>query len=433
MKIRTFADDFLVEEKLDFNIKPDGKYLLLSFTKKDWSTFDLISSISTRFKIPKNEINIAGIKDRHAITTSYMTIKKSLSSHLIESIKNRISIIPNVEFNILGFLNDKIKSENIIHNKFTIVVRSIFENEIPEILSRFMIVKKNGVPNYYDDQRFGSARHQKGFVAKSIFLKDYENAMRLIFETSKYDKKSVKIAKSNFLSFLKKDIKELDYDFLSKNLPFELKSLFNAFYKDGKEFYDSLKSIDRRFLILLFHSYQSYLFNLLLSEIILDYIRESSFFSLKGEVNNYIFPDTSNLDNIAFLQELYLPIPSYKTYKDIEKPETFFLEKSSNYEDKFDIKISVKKALEKVENIEKIRLEQINAKDFNINLKSERRKAFLFPKNLIISDFEDDDFFKGKKKARLEFSLEKGSYATMVIKGIFLQGKYGKAKKLSNI
>ncbi len=76
-----------------------------------------------------------------------------------------------------------------------------------------------------------------------------------------------------------------------------------------------------------------------------------------------------------------------------------------------------------------MKFENIDAKNFNIKLKNKSRKAILRPKNLKISDFENDDFFKVKYKVRLEFDLEKGNYATMIIKSIFMQGKFGKAAK----
>jgi len=54
-----------------------------------------------------------------------------------------------------------------------------------------------------------------------------------------------------------------------------------------------------------------------------------------------------------------------------------------------------------------------------ISMEGELRKAFIEINDLQISKPEDDELNQGKKKLKLTFSLNKGSYATMVIKQIF--------------
>lgn len=438
MKIRTFPEDFIVEEYLTVDIKSDAEFGLFTFKKKGWSTFDLISSLSTRLKVPKNEISIAGIKDRHAVTTSYMSIRREFANKMIDVINRNEQIIPNVDFSFIGFIEKQIKSESIDYNKFSIVVRSIDNKQIPLILDRVEIVKNQGVPNYFDDQRFGSARHQQGFVAKSLIKKDFISGVNLLFMTSKYDRKDVKKSKIDALNFILNNDNKIDYQQTIKKLPPELKKFFITIYEEEMKkksheikerdiiFFKAFKSMDRRYLILLFHAYQSYLFNLLLSKILVKLNKGNNFYYLKGEVQQYLFPEFLNDDLFNFISNILLPIPSKNLDTEIYSDSHIFMG-----ENKFEFNKILQDILFEIEKSEKINFKELDARFLGINIKSQKRKAYLIPKDFKIYNFEDDDFFKGKKKVRIEFILNKGSYATMIIKGIFLQGKFGKAEKIS--
>lgn len=451
MKIRTFPEDFIVEEYLSIDAKSDGKYALFKFKKKGWSTFDLISSISTRFKIPAKEISIAGIKDRHAVTTSYLTIKKELASKIIEISKNDEKIISNIDIEFIGFTDNQIRSENIKYNKFSIVARSIDEKDIPLILKRIEIVKNQGVPNYFDDQRFGSARHHEGFVAKSLIQRDFINATKLLFMTSKYDKKNEKISKNEAIKFLFNDSSNdsnINLEDIIKKLPNELKKFFKVIlikksslenknysnipknYKEdideiNRIYFNAFKSMDRRYLILLFHAYQSYLFNMLLSKLLIELNKGKKFYSLSGEVQQYFFPEILDKDIFELLTNLYLPIPSYNISENLNIKDYFTFKK-----DNFNIQLLINKILSEIEDFEKIKIGDLKADFLKIKLNNEKRRTLTLAKEIKIYDFENDDFFKGRKKLKLDFILEKGSYATMIIKGIFLQSKFGKAKEV---
>lgn len=421
MKIRTFAEDFIVQEFLDLNTKKIGKYAIFSFTKKGWSTFDIISSLSTRFNIPRKDISIAGIKDRHALTISYISIPSKYYSIIINALQNDNNLIPNVSFNFEGFLDEKLNSDKIEYNKFSIVVRSIKDEEIAGIYQRYEFVKNFGVPNYYDDQRFGSARHGSGFVMKNILLNKYYDAAKLLFMTSKYDRKNEKLAKLNALNFIETKDKDIDYQWTLKNLPFEYKDFFKSLYEKNLDYLDAFKLMDRRYLILLFHAYQSYLYNELLSNFLIKFLDTKDFYVIKGETSDYLFPKKISTEKSKILLNLDLPIPSYMTYELINSKE---------YES-INIKEILLEILKIIENKENIKLESINGKVLGLNIKNAKRKAYIRANNLTLSKFEEDDFFKGKKKVRLDFELEKGNYATLIIKGIFLQGKFGKAKEAS--
>lgn len=74
-----------------------------------------------------------------------------------------------------------------------------------------------------------------------------------------------------------------------------------------------------------------------------------------------------------------------------------------------------------------LKMNSLTQRDFvikqlpNLSLEGDLRPALMRVENFSASDFEDDDQFPGKKKVTLTFELKKGSYATMLVKAIFVQ------------
>lgn len=72
-----------------------------------------------------------------------------------------------------------------------------------------------------------------------------------------------------------------------------------------------------------------------------------------------------------------------------------------------------------------LKKEDITNRDFiireipHISLEGTERKLFMNIENLEIGNLEADELNKGKKKVKIKFFLEKGSYATMAIKHLF--------------
>ena len=68
-------DDFIVEEQ-PIRFKNQGNFLVLKVIKKNQNTWDLIEKMANFLKCYPNEIGYAGLKDKHATTTQYITIPK---------------------------------------------------------------------------------------------------------------------------------------------------------------------------------------------------------------------------------------------------------------------------------------------------------------------------------------------------------------------
>lgn len=479
MKIKTFADDFKVTEIADLHFSDNGKYSIFKVTKSGWSTFDLIDAISSRLKINSSAVNIAGIKDRHGLTTQYISIESKLPVKDSGKIDEEKIQLPDATIEYLGRIDKKLTSSDILKNKFTIVIRSISEKECEIINRRFELIKDSFIPNYFDDQRFGSVRNKLDFSVKYILKHDYETAFMQLLWPSKYDRKSVKEAKMFFISFFKskgyfnknlfddsilrkynfnideKNQKCMDIEFRKhiKSIPSELKTALAYLYSidscSNNAFQKALEKIDRRFLILIFHAYQSHLFNIILQRYILKNLSiDRLLYSIKGESGNYVFPEFIKKAEEDGILTLYLPVLGKDWEKiAIFKEKNHGFDEENNIDNKRDLMVGKREGqswdngfssvnwlieeIKKIEREENIDINSICGREVGISIVAKLRKAFIKPEDFYLYDFEDDDFFKGKKKVKIEFTLDRGCYATMVVKDLILQGKYGKAEEIS--
>ena len=72
MKIKVFPEDFQVVEKITIKTQPEGKYSIYRLEKRNWATLDLIDYLKRKHRLAT--IRYAGLKDRYASTTQYVSI-----------------------------------------------------------------------------------------------------------------------------------------------------------------------------------------------------------------------------------------------------------------------------------------------------------------------------------------------------------------------
>jgi len=141
--------DFIVDEITDIKFKGKGNFLILRIKKQFTSTWELLSIISEKLDIDEHLIGYAGLKDKNATTTQFISIplNKSKEYKLLNS-KN-IQVLQT-------FIHDKkLKIGDLVGNKFKITLKDIDPNTLPLIYQTISQIQKNGMPNYFGFQRFG--------------------------------------------------------------------------------------------------------------------------------------------------------------------------------------------------------------------------------------------------------------------------------------
>lgn len=183
--IRSQYSDFKVDEKFAFAATGEGEHALLHIKKQDTNTDWLSRQISQLAGVRKVDVSYAGLKDRNALTTQWFSVwlpgKPDPDWSLLNS--------DNVEILTTCRHNRKLRRGSLRGNQFTIVVRQV-EGNSADLEQRINIIKEDGVPNYFGDQRFGidgqnlekakimfGGKREKDRFKRSIYLSAARSAM----------------------------------------------------------------------------------------------------------------------------------------------------------------------------------------------------------------------------------------------------------------
>jgi len=175
-------DDFIVDEIMDKEFKGKGNFLILKIKKQSTSTWDLLSIISDTLGIEEHLIGYAGLKDKNATTTQYISIPTNRSKDY--------KLLNSKNIKVIGtFKHDKkLKIGDLTGNRFKITLKDIASEVLPQIYQTLSQIQKHGMPNYFGYQRFGKESNfekSKRISEGEEVLKDkkLEKFMKLAYQS----------------------------------------------------------------------------------------------------------------------------------------------------------------------------------------------------------------------------------------------------------
>ncbi|MDI1353020.1 MAG: tRNA pseudouridine(13) synthase TruD [bacterium] len=142
-------EDFCVDEFFDGQFSGEGEHIILKIEKRGLTTEEVVKSLARLVNKPAKMISYAGLKDKQALTTQWLSIHapgenipgvETLEAHgwrVLESTRHNKKLRP-------GFLAG---------NHFTMKLRDV--SDVDELIQRIETIKLGGVPNYFGEQRFG--------------------------------------------------------------------------------------------------------------------------------------------------------------------------------------------------------------------------------------------------------------------------------------
>ena len=379
MKTKAKPEDFIVEELIDAPImRKRGEFTLYRLTKRGQNTLEVLRIISRNTRLAFDDFSYGGRKDRHALSTQYITVKNNPSPLKIKE--------DDFALEFLGFISRPMGPDLIYGNRFNITIRSLSSQDIEDASTRLPVVNTLGFPNYFDDQRFGTYDRAQGFLAQKLLKKHFNGALKIyLTRVTSEDKKKDRERKAALFK------KWGDWQSCLKEarLSFE-KLAFDRLSHDAGGFISLLREIPSQELSLFISCYQAFLWNEVLRRWIK--LKSNALMNVyRGLAGDYIFP-TGSIKNIS------IPTPASKMPAMDPEVENIYRA------------ILTENALtQPMFNITKIR---------QAYFKSIQRAAIVLPLNLIF-EFSDDEMRAGQKKLVLKFVLPRGSYATMLIKRIF--------------
>lgn len=390
MKVKASPEDFRVEEESAVVISDrPGQYAVYRLDKTSWDTFDLLDLLARRLGVRREDITVAGIKDRHGSTSQLVAIR-GLKGRPREVREANFAAVP------AGWTDAPLSARSITANRFSLVLRDMDRPEARRCLEALAVVRRDGLPNYYDAQRFGSARHGEGFMGKEIFLGRRERALRLFFTASKHDDRRTREMKRCVLEH---------WGTWRECLPLaqgDAARVLERLAASPRAFRQALLALDRRFLVFVLNAYQSFLFNEVLAGLLRRQAAAYGFATgeLRYSVGSFVFPVELGDEARASLAARELPVPGYDTVVADDE---------------------VREVLDAVLAREAIGLADLRARQLpKISAHGVARPAWMRPANLEAGEPRDDERYPGKLRLALSFSLPRGCYATLVVKRLGL-------------
>lgn len=176
MKVKQHPGDFRVEELTDVRPGPNGDFAFYRLEKSGRTTPDALRVVSGRWGLDGRRVSFGGLKDKHAETSQYFTVLRGPGRDLSQQ---------GIVVTHLGQVNEPYTSQQITANRFAITVRHLTAAAEATALAAVDEVSDTGLPNYFDDQRFGSVGRDHQFIGKEMVRGRFESALKLAL-TSPY-------------------------------------------------------------------------------------------------------------------------------------------------------------------------------------------------------------------------------------------------------
>jgi tRNA pseudouridine13 synthase len=385
MKVKQTPEDFRVEELTSTRAEEGGEFAFYRLDKTGWTTPDALAAIRRRWKIDFRRLGYGGLKDRHAVTSQYLTIFRGPERDLKHE---------RIALTYLGRRAEPYSASDILANRFTIVLRGMSEAAVSRAITALAEVETAGLPNYFDDQRFGSVGEQHEFVAKEMVFGRFDRALWLAL-AAPYEFDRAEACREKAL------LREHwgDWPLLKAKLPRgHARSLVDYLVHRPTDYKGAVARLRPELQGLYLSAYQSYLWNLMLAAWLKRNFPEGDLTTVDLKLGPVPAPVRVADEKRAEWESLSLPLPSARL-----KPEPG---------------VPWLPIVEEVLRAEGRSLAELKIKGMQKPFFSKGDRAGCIKPSNLGHDAGTDELNAGKRKLTLRFDLPRGAYATMLVKRV---------------
>ncbi len=416
-KIRQLLDDFVVEELLVdgslAEVSPsveswepvgEGRYLICVLVKRRWDTFLAVRKVAEKLRISQKRIRFAGIKDTKALTAQHISLQNVSPDRVSEVKIKDITVYPQ------RFSRERMYSQLIKGNRFHITIRgidhplSVVEERVKSIQAE--IVTMGGVPNFFGHQRFGTIRPNTHKVGKYLTMgKPEKAALAFLAKPTDHEHPEAREARQQLED-------TMDFQEALKLFPRFLRYerfMLGHLAKYPNDFVGAFRELPRRLRKLFVQAYQSYLFNRFLSERIRRGIPLN-----EPQIGDY----TIRLDEHGLPTEEYdqATATNFQTIEDAVKKGKMCVAIPL-----VGTKQAPSQGLQGEIEQEILENEKVKPQSFQLSFMPEataegRVRAMLNPVWNLVMEEISEDLNVGNRMMKLGFTLNRGSYATVLLR-----------------
>jgi tRNA pseudouridine13 synthase len=405
MRYKVQPEDFTVEEQIVLPLARRGRFAVYRVRKRGVTTLGVRVHMARALQVPHSAVVFPALKDKDAVAVQHVAVRGTGPARLTGR---------GFEAEFVGRSPRRLTPADIVANRFTIVLRDLSAREVTDIQGRLAQVAQFGLPNYFDQQRFGSLVPGEEHIGKRILQRDAEGALRA-YLTQPFAGDPARVRA--FKSFAAANWEDWDALFEAAPRPSNFRSVLTYLRDhptDGSteramHYRKALNLITRRLLSLYLAAYQSLLWNRIVGRYLTARLGEPT---VHIEIAGERLPLYHELPS-GFDCEFAIPLPNHRAvYRTPGPPRGKGCGDSSP-----SLATIAAQALAQ----EGLVLNDLKARILKkAYLSKGKRALLLFPQDPSASPPESDDRFPGRQKVILAFSLPRGSYATLVIKALSL-------------
>ncbi len=385
MRLKQRPEDFQVTESWRFDEDPKGKHFVYLMDKQKLSTFEAVDPICARFKIPKAAVSYCGLKDKQGRTTQLVAIE-GRPVELQE---------PDLRLKPLGRSRTPLSAANTTSNRFAVAVRDLSEEDVARLSASVAEVRRLGVVNYFDSQRFGALKHGQGFIVKDLMRGDFEAALKnVLARPSELDQSGDARVKA----FWKEHWGAWD-----RRNPHPGAERYQAVVRwlrnHPDDYRGALLRTEPRWRALQVFAYQSWLWNEGVKQFLRDVVGVAHLVAIRYQAGTLLFPRELDAEQTRRLRDATFPL----------------LAPATKFEDP-----RVERAALSVLAREDMTLASLAVPGTpEIHFEPEERPLLVHPGRLALGEAQPDEMNHDRLRVNVAFTLPPGAYATLVVKRLF--------------
>ncbi|MGL2368961.1 tRNA pseudouridine(13) synthase TruD [Helicobacter pylori] len=156
------ARDFCVHEVPLYEFSNTGEHAVIQVRKSGLSTLEMLQIFSQILGVRIAELGYAGLKDKNALTTQFISFPKKYAPLLEKNTHNLQE--RNLKILSLNYHHNKIKLGHLKGNRFFMRFKKMTPLNAQKTEQVLEQIAQFGMPNYFGPQRFGkfNNNHQEG-------------------------------------------------------------------------------------------------------------------------------------------------------------------------------------------------------------------------------------------------------------------------------
>lgn len=171
--------DFVVDEVPLYAASGSGDHWYVRIAKERATTFELVSAVAAAAGVQERDIGYAGMKDKHAITTQWLSVPAGA-----RSAPEAWTLPPAFRVLEVTRHNNKLRTGHLAANRFRVRVVGVEADALARGAALARRVAEQGVGNYFGRQRFGIGRRNLDVALDALrrgrFDRLYPNKRKLL-------------------------------------------------------------------------------------------------------------------------------------------------------------------------------------------------------------------------------------------------------------